>query len=309
MSEKQFFQKQLIIEQAKSLGFARIGFARASSLDQSAYNLAKWLELGYHGEMKYMENYSDLRKDPRNLVPNAKTVIVLSYNYATKKSQSDAEAPKIAKYAFGRDYHKVLKKKLKKLFLFIQDLSNGCQGRFFIDSAPILERDWAELAGLGWKGKNTLLIHPHAGSYFFLAEIILDAEFPYDSPMRDYCGTCRKCIDACPTEAINEKGYVLDARRCISYLTIELKKDIPEEFKSKMDDWVFGCDICQEVCPWNRFSTPHDESDFEPKPILLSMDRQSWFDMKEDEFNEIFENSAVKRTGYQGLKRNLLFLK
>lgn len=309
MSEKQFFQKQLIIEKAKSLGFARIGFARASSLDQSAYNLAKWLELGYHGEMKYMENYFDLRKDPRNLVPNAKTVIVLSYNYATKKSQSDAEAPKIAKYAFGRDYHKVLKKKLKKLFLFIQDLSNGCQGRFFIDSAPILERDWAELAGLGWKGKNTLLIHPHAGSYFFLAEIILDAEFPYDSPMRDYCGTCRKCIDACPTEAINEKGYVLDARRCISYLTIELKKDIPEEFKSKMDDWVFGCDICQEVCPWNRFSTPHDESDFEPKPILLSMDRQSWFDMKEDEFNEIFENSAVKRTGYQGLKRNLLFLK
>ena len=309
MSEKQFFQKQLIIEKAKSLGFARIGFARASSLDQSAYNLAKWLELGYHGEMKYMENYFDLRKDPRNLVPNAKTVIVLSYNYATKKSQSEAEAPKIAKYAFGRDYHKVLKKKLKKLFLFIQDLSNGCQGRFFIDSAPILERDWAELAGLGWKGKNTLLIHPHAGSYFFLAEIILDAEFPYDSPMRDYCGTCRKCIDACPTEAINEKGYVLDARRCISYLTIELKKDIPEEFKSKMDDWVFGCDICQEVCPWNRFSTPHDESDFEPKPILLSMDRQSWFDMKEDEFNEIFENSAVKRTGYQGLKRNLLFLK
>lgn len=309
MSEKQFFQKQLIIEQAKSLGFARIGFARASSLDQSAYNLAKWLELGYHGEMKYMENYFDLRKDPRNLVPNAKTVIVLSYNYATKKSQSDAEAPKIAKYAFGRDYHKVLKKKLKKLFLFIQELSNGCQGRFFIDSAPILERDWAELAGLGWKGKNTLLIHPHAGSYFFLAEIILDAEFPYDSPMRDYCGTCRKCIDACPTEAINEKGYVLDARRCISYLTIELKKDIPEEFKSKMDDWVFGCDICQEVCPWNRFSTPHDESDFEPKPILLSMDRQSWFDMKEDEFNEIFENSAVKRTGFQGLKRNLLFLK
>jgi len=309
VSEKQVFQKQLIIEQAKSLGFARIGFARASSLDQSAYNLAKWLELGYHGEMKYMENYFDLRKDPRNLVPNAKTVIVLSYNYATKKSQSDAEAPKIAKYAFGRDYHKVLKKKLKKLFLFIQDLSNGCQGRFFIDSAPILERDWAELAGLGWKGKNTLLIHPHAGSYFFLAEIILDAEFPYDSPMRDYCGTCRKCIDACPTEAINEKGYVLDARRCISYLTIELKKDIPEEFKSKMDDWVFGCDICQEVCPWNRFSTPHDESDFEPKPILLSMDRQSWFDMKEDEFNEIFENSAVKRTGFQGLKRNLLFLK
>ena len=309
MSEKQFFQKQLIIEKAKSLGFARIGFARASSLDQSAYNLAKWLELGYHGEMKYMENYFDLRKDPRNLVPNAKTVIVLSYNYATKKSQSDAEAPKIAKYAFGRDYHKVLKKKLKKLFLFIQELSNGCQGRFFIDSAPILERDWAELAGLGWKGKNTLLIHPHAGSYFFLAEIILDAEFPYDSPMRDYCGTCRKCIDACPTEAINEKGYVLDARRCISYLTIELKKDIPEEFKSKMDDWVFGCDICQEVCPWNRFSTPHDESDFEPKPILLSMDRQSWFDMKEDEFNEIFENSAVKRTGFQGLKRNLLFLK
>lgn len=309
MSEGQLNQKRLIVQEAEKLGFARIGFARASSLDQSAHNLSKWLDLGYHGEMSYMENHFDLRTDPRNLVPNAKTVIVLSFNYATKETQTDENAPKIAKYAFGKDYHKVLKKKLKKLFSFVQEVCNGCQGRYFTDSAPILERDWAELAGLGWKGKNTLLIHPQAGSYFFLAEIIVDAELPYDSPMKDYCGSCRKCIDACPTGAINEKGYLLDARRCISYLTIELRNNIPEEFKDSMENWVFGCDICQDVCPWNRFSTPHVEPDFFPKQELLTLNANDWFDLKEEKFNDLFESSAVKRTGYNGLTRNLLFLK
>lgn len=309
MSDEPFNKKRLIVGEAKKLGFARIGFARASSLDHSAHNLAKWLDLGYQGEMTYMENHFDLRTDPRNLVQNAKTVIVLSFNYATKETQKDITAPKIAKYAYGKDYHNVLKKKLKKLFSFVQSVCNGCLGRYFTDSAPILERDWAELAGLGWKGKNTLLIHPQAGSYFFLAEIIIDAELPYDSPMRDYCGSCRKCIDACPTDAIHEKGYLLDARRCISYLTIELRKNIPEEFKDKMDQWAFGCDICQDVCPWNRFSKPHNEPDFFPKQDLLDMKEESWYAIKEEEFNNLFEGSAVKRTGYNGFMRNLLFLK
>jgi len=309
VTEGQFNKKRLIIEEARRLGFSRIGFARATSLDKSAEKLSAWLNMGYHGEMKYMENNFDLRSDPRNLVHNAKTVIVLSFNYATIKSQKDVGAPKISKYALGKDYHKVLKKKLKGLFNFVQEICNGCQGRYFTDSAPILERDWAQLAGLGWKGKNTLLIHPQAGSYFFLSEIIIDAEMPYDSPMRDYCGTCRKCIDACPTKAIDDKGYLLDARRCISYLTIELRNDIPPEFKDKMENWVFGCDICQEVCPWNKFSQAHDEPAFSPKEELLNLNATEWFALDEEKFNDLFESSPVKRTGFKGLSRNLLFLK
>lgn len=309
MNENQFEQKNLIIEAAKTLGFSRIGFARASSLDQSSERLTQWLEMGYHGEMKYMENHYDLRIDPRKLVPGAKTVIVLSFNYATKNIQKDKNAPKIAKYAFGKDYHKVLRKKLKSLFSSIQEICPNSQGRFFTDSAPILERDWAELAGLGWKGKNTLLIHPQAGSFFFLAEIIIDAELPYDSPMRDYCGSCRRCIDACPTEAIDEKGYLLDAKKCISYLTIELKSQIPEEFKDKMDNWAFGCDICQDVCPWNKFSTPHSEVNFLPKEELLDLTSEDWHALTEEKFSDLFESSAVKRTGFNGLSRNLSFIK
>jgi epoxyqueuosine reductase len=256
-----------------------------------------------------MENHFDLRMDPRNLVQNAKTVIVLSFNYATNKSQKDPKAPKIAKYAFGKDYHKVLKKKLKRLFNYVQEICGGCRGRYFTDSAPILERDWAQMAGLGWKGKNTLLIHPGAGSYFFLSEIIIDVEMPYDSPMRDYCGTCRKCIDACPTKAIQEKGYLLDARSCIAYLTIELKNEIPASFKNKMENWVFGCDICQEVCPWNKFSRSHEEPAFFPKEELLQLTAEEWFALGEEKFNVLFESSPVKRTGFNGLSRNLLFLK
>ncbi|MDP4581174.1 MAG: tRNA epoxyqueuosine(34) reductase QueG [Saprospiraceae bacterium] len=309
MNDYQFEQKNLIIEAAKKLGFSRIGFARASSLDQSAEKLTKWLEMGYHGEMKYMENHFDLRIDPRQLVPGAQTVIVLSFNYATKNIQKDKNAPKIAKYAFGKDYHKVLRKKLKSLFSSIQEICPNSQGRFFTDSAPILERDWAELAGLGWKGKNTLLIHPQAGSFFFLAEIIIDAELPYDSPMRDYCGSCRRCIDACPTDAIDKNGYLLDAKKCISYLTIELKSQIPEEFKDKMDNWVFGCDICQDVCPWNKFSTPHSEVNFLPKEELLDLSSEDWHALTEEKFTDLFESSAVKRTGFNGLSRNLSFIK
>jgi epoxyqueuosine reductase len=309
VNDYQFEQKNLIIEAAKKLGFSRIGFARASSLDQSAEKLTKWLEMGYHGEMKYMENHFDLRIDPRQLVPGAQTVIVLSFNYATKNIQKDKNAPKIAKYAFGKDYHKVLRKKLKSLFSSIQEICPNSHGRFFTDSAPILERDWAELAGLGWKGKNTLLIHPQAGSFFFLAEIIIDAELPYDSPMRDYCGSCRRCIDACPTDAIDKNGYLLDAKKCISYLTIELKSQIPEEFKEKMDNWVFGCDICQDVCPWNKFSTPHSEVNFLPKEELLDLSSEDWHALTEEKFTDLFESSAVKRTGFNGLSRNLSFIK
>lgn len=302
-------QKRSIIEEAKKLGFAQMGFARADYLGEAADHLAAWLDLGFHGEMSYMENHVELRTDPRNLVQNAKTVIVLSFNYAPKEIQTDQNAPKIATYAYGKDYHKVLKKKLKKLFTFIKELYPDCQGRYFTDSAPILERDWAQVAGLGWKGKNTLLINPEIGSFFFLAEIILDVELPYDSPMRDYCGTCRKCIDACPTHAIDQKGYVLDARRCISYLTIELRKEIPAEFKNSMENRVFGCDICQDVCPWNRFSKPHNEPEFTPKTELLTMDAESWFALDETKFNHLFESSAVKRAGFHGLTRNLQFLK
>lgn len=309
MPEVHFKEKKLIIDEAKRLGFAKIGFARATTLDQASKNLSTWLNKGFHGEMTYMENYFDLRKDPRNLVPGAKTVIVLSYNYFTRDKQNDPNAPKLAKYAFGKDYHKVLRKKLKTLYKFIQKCCQGGEGRVFTDSAPIMERDWAELAGLGWKGKNTLLIHPKAGSYFFLAEIIIDLEFPYDNPMHDFCGTCRKCIEACPTKAISENGYELDARRCISYLTIELKSSIPIEFKQNMDNWVFGCDICQEVCPWNKFSAPHDDPEFFANEKILNLSKEDWYNLDQNKFNDLFEFSPVKRTGFQGLERNLAFIK
>jgi epoxyqueuosine reductase len=234
--------KENLSQQIKALaaehGFLYCGFSKADFLKEEAPRLESWLKRGLHGEMKYMENHFNLRIDPRQLVPDAKTVIVLSFNYATKNIQKDKNAPKIAKYAFGKDYHKVLRKKLKSLFGTIKEIYPTSQGRYFTDSAPIMERDWAELAGLGWKGKNTLLIHPQAGSFFFLAEIIIDTELPYDSPMRDYCGSCRRCIDACPTDAIDQNGYLLDAKKCISYLTIELRSQIAEEFKDIVIDYI-----------------------------------------------------------------------
>lgn len=298
----------LIRSEAQRLGFSMLGFAKAEFMDEEARHLEAWLNRGYHGQMHYMANHFDKRVDPRELVPGAKSVISLVYNYHNPAKQVDPEAPKISQYAYGKDYHFVIKDKLKSLLYFIEEKIGQVDGRCFVDSAPVLERDWAKRAGLGWTGRHTLLIHPKAGSYFFLAELILDLELEYDAPMRDYCGTCRRCIDACPTEAISPQGYLLDGSKCISYLTIELREAIPDAFKGKMDNWMFGCDVCQEVCPWNRFSTPHQEPDFEPHPDLLSMKKTDWEEITQEVFNQVFKQSAVKRTKLEGLKRNITFL-
>lgn len=298
----------LIRSEAQRLGFSMLGFAKAEFMDEEAQHLEAWLNRGYHGQMHYMANHFDKRVDPRELVPGAKSVISLLYNYHNPSKQTDPEAPKISQYAYGKDYHFVIKDKLKSLLHFIEENIGQVNGRCFVDSAPVLERDWAKRAGLGWTGRHTLLIHPKAGSYFFLAELILDLELEYDAPMRDYCGTCRRCIDACPTEAISPNGYLLDGSKCISYLTIELREAIPDEFKGKMDNWMFGCDVCQEVCPWNRFSTPHQEPDFEPHPDLLSMKKKDWEEVTQEVFTQVFKQSAVKRAKLEGLKRNIAFL-
>ena len=298
-----------IKEEAHRLGFSYAGISRAEQMEEEARRLEAWLNKGRHGQMAYMANHFDKRTDPRKLVPGARSVISLMYNYYTEETQEDPEAPKISKYAYGKDYHFVLKRKLKSLFYFIEEKIGKVEGRVFVDSAPVLERDWARRSGLGWMGKNTMLIHPRAGSYFFLAEVILDLELECDEPIKDYCGTCRRCIDACPTGAISPEGYILDGSKCISYFTIELKDAIPEQYRGKFENWMFGCDICQEVCPWNRFSRPHDEPAFEPKPELLDKTKQEWEEITEEVFRELFRQSAVKRTQYEGLKRNIAFLK
>ena len=296
--------------EAYRLGFGFVGIARAEQMDDEARRLEAWLNQGLHGSMHYMANHFDKRIDPRKLVDGAKTVISLTYNYFTDEKQTDDEAPKISKYAYGTDYHLVVKDKLKQLLQFIKDEIGAVNGRAFVDSAPVLERDWAKRSGVGWVGKNTLLINPKRGSYFFLAELILDLELVRDNPMRDHCGTCRRCIDACPTEAISPNGYLMDGSKCISYLTIELKADekIPPQYKDQMAGLMFGCDICQDVCPWNRFSKRHEEPQFEPHPILLTMTKEEWLDITEDVFKEIFKKSPVKRTKFEGLKRNIDFL-
>ena len=299
-----------IREEAYRLGFGFVGIAKAEQMDQEARRLEAWLNQGLHGKMGYMANHFDKRIDPRKLVDGAKSVVTLLFNYFTDEKQTDPNAPKISKYAYGKDYHLVVKDKLKDLMHFINDEIGEVSGRVFVDSAPVLERDWAKRSGTGWIGKNTLLINPKAGSYFFLAELIIDLELVYDSPMKDYCGTCTRCIDACPTEAISPEGYLMDGSKCISYLTIELKDEIiPPQYKSQMEGWMFGCDICQDVCPWNRFSKKHNEPQFEPHSQLLEMTKEEWFDITEDVFKEIFKNSAVKRTKYEGLKRNIDFFK
>lgn len=291
---------------AQELGFMFCGISKARKLDEESAHLEHWLNKGYQGKMHYLEQHFDMRLDPRLLVPGAKSVISLAFNYFPAQTQS-ADAPKIARYAYGRDYHKVLKKKMKALFERMQERFGEIQGRAFADSAPVLERKWAELSGLGWIGKNGLLLNKKAGSYFFLAEVITDLELEADGPLKDYCGTCTACIDACPTDAIlNHK--TLDASKCISYLTIELKDAIPNSFRGQMENWVFGCDICQEVCPWNRFSKPHQEPEFDPHPDFAGMNRADWEEITEDVFQKLFGNSAVKRTGYSGLKRNIRFL-
>ena len=299
---------QLIKAEAHRLGFSFVGFSKADFLEEEAPRLDKWLKDNQQGKMSYMENHFDMRLDPRLLVEGSKSVISLLYNYYSDQTQSDPTAPKISTYAYGEDYHFVVKKKLKSLLSFIKDRIGEVDARVFTDSAPVLEKAWAKKAGLGWTGKNANLINKNQGSYFFIAEIILDLGLEYDSPVQDYCGTCTKCIDACPTGAIIQP-YVVDGSKCISYFTIELKEAIPQEVKGKMDDWMFGCDICQEVCPWNSFSLQHTEPAFNPHPDLLSMTKGDWEDLQEDTFKELFRTSAVKRTKFAGLKRNITFLK
>lgn len=298
----------LIRAEARRLGFEFIGFARAERLDEAARRLETWLGRSAHGRMAYMENHFDLRVDPTLLVPGAKTLICLTFNYHNPEKQHDPEAPRISQYAYGQDYHFVVKDKLKSLLDFIRENIGAVDGRCFVDSAPVLEREWAARAGLGWNGRHTLTINPRRGSYFFLAEIICDLPLVYDDPVRDHCGTCRRCIDACPTEAIAPEGYFLDASKCISYLTIELRDEIPAGFRDRMDGWMFGCDVCQDVCPWNRFARPHEEPAFAPHPELLDMSRRDWQEMTEEVFGRVFKKSAVKRVKYAGLKRNIGFL-
>ncbi|WP_421752070.1 tRNA epoxyqueuosine(34) reductase QueG [Croceimicrobium sp.] len=308
MTSKATYTRQ-IKEEAQRLGFMACGVAKARYLEEEAPKLERWLNQNYQGEMAWLANHFDKRLDPSKLVPGAKSVISLLFNYYPEQKQEDPQAPKIAKYAYGEDYHFVLKRKLKDLVQFIQTEIGEIDGRVFVDSAPVMERKWAQEAGLGWQGKNTLLLNKKEGSFFFLAELILDLELEYDSPMQtDHCGTCTRCIDACPTDAILQPN-LLDATKCISYLTIELKDSIPQEFKGKMENWAFGCDICQDVCPWNRFSKPHQEPAFNPHPDLLGMSSGDWKELSEEVFRELFRKSAVKRTKYLGLQRNLKFIR
>ena len=300
--------KRFLIEKAKELGFEEIRVSKAEFMEEEARRLDDWLNNNHQGEMSYLENYFDKRVDPTKLVPGAKFVVSLLFNYYPEEEIETENNYKIAKYAYGKDYHNFIKKKLKKLILALKEQIGDFTGRAFVDSAPVLERDWAKRSGLGWIGKNTLLLTKQKGSYFFLAELILDVEFEYDHPVKDHCGTCTRCIDACPTDAIAENGYILDASKCISYLTIELKENIPQEFKDKMEDWVFGCDICQEVCPWNRFSMPHTENRLTPKEELKNMRKQDWEELSEEVFESLFIGTAVKRTKFKGLKRNISFI-
>ncbi|MDB5125459.1 MAG: tRNA epoxyqueuosine(34) reductase QueG [Mucilaginibacter sp.] len=285
------------------------GISKAEFLEEEAPRLEAWLKKGMHGEMQYMENHFDKRLDPRLLVDGAKSVISLGLNYYPDKQPTDPSAPKISKYAYGADYHSVIKEKLKKLLEILNERIGEINGRAFVDSAPVLDKAWAKRSGMGWIAKNTNLINKNYGSFFFLAELIVDIDLEYDIPATaDHCGTCTRCIDACPTEAI-VAPYIVDGSRCISYLTIELKSEIPQQFKGKMDNWMFGCDICQDVCPWNKFSVLHQEPAFEPDPELLNLNSRDWEDITEDIFTVVFKNSAVKRTKFKGLKRNIEFLK
>ena len=290
------------------MGFLLCHIAKAEIMTEEARRLDEWLSQDYHGDMSYMANHFDKRVDLRLLVPGAKSVISLAYNYYSNVRQIDPEAPQISMYAYGKDYHKVVKKKLQQMLEWMKTSFGNINSRVFVDSAPVLERDLVRRSGCGRMSKNTLIIHPKKGSWFFLADIITDLEMVYEQQLSDYCGTCTRCIDACPTEAIHEDGYLMDGSKCISYLTIELKKKLPLEYKDKMENWMFGCDICQQVCPWNRFAESHSEPAFLPKEKLISMSKEEWHDLSEPLFDELFEGSAVKRTKYEGLKRNIQFL-
>jgi epoxyqueuosine reductase len=297
-----------IKQKAQTLGFHYCGIAKAEKLDEDARRLEKWLSQGMQGKMTYMENHFDLRIDPRKLVPGAKSVITLLMNYFPSEKQ-DADSPGIAKYAFGQDYHTVIREKLQELMTAIQTNIGEVNGRGFVDSAPVLERTWALRSGAGWIGKNGNLINKQQGSFFFIATLITDLELACDAPFaKDYCGTCRKCIDACPTDAILD-NKVIDASRCISYFTIELKDALlPDEMKGKFENWMFGCDTCQDVCPWNRFSQPHQEPAFTPIPEILHFGTREWEALSEEAFQQIFRDSPLKRTKFRGIRRNLHFL-
>jgi epoxyqueuosine reductase len=297
----------LIKKESKRLGFDFCGISKVEFLSEEAPRLEKWLKEQRHGEMRYMENYFDKRLNPALLVDNAKSVISLLYNYYPEQTQNP-DAPKISKYAYGEDYHDVIKSKLNELLHVLKEQIGDINGRAFVDSAPVLDKVWAKKSGLGWIGKNSNLITKQNGSFFFIAELIIDLELEYDGEMQDYCGTCTRCIDACPTDAIIQP-YIVDGSKCISYLTIELKENIPSSFKDKIDNWAFGCDVCQDVCPWNRFSKPHQEPRFENNDGLLNFSTNDWYDITEDVFKNLFKNSAVKRTKFKGLKRNLDFLR
>ena len=298
---------QLIKAEAKRLGFLSCGISKAGFLEEEAPRLEKWLNQNMHGEMQYMENHFDKRLDPTKLVEGSKSVISLLLNYFPSERQNP-DSYKISKYAYGMDYHYVIKDKLKNLLHFIQEEIGEVHGRAFVDSAPVLDKAWAAKSGLGWIGKNSNLLTQQVGSFYFVAELIVDLELEYDAPVTDHCGTCTACIDACPTEAIVQP-YVVDGSKCISYLTIELKNEIPSEFEGKLDDWMFGCDVCQDVCPWNRFSKSHREPLFDPNPELLSFTKKDWEEITEDVFKKVFQKSAVKRTKLSGLRRNIDFLK
>ena len=293
---------------ALSLGFDFCGISKAEKLDEDARRLESWLNKGFHGKMSYMENYFDLRTDPTKLVPGAKSVITLLLNYFPSEKQKD-DAPKVSKYAFGNDYHEVIKSKLKIFLQLLKENIGEINGRGFTDSAPVLERTWAEKSGLGWVGKNGNLITKSSGSFFFIATLITDLELETDNPfIKDYCGSCTKCIDSCPTDAILP-DKVIDGSKCISYFTIELKDMlIPAEMKGKFDNRMFGCDICQDVCPWNRFSKPNNEIGFTPMNEILNFSKNDWEEITEESFKVIFRKSALKRSKYEGIKRNLKFL-
>src|SRR5690554_4096123 len=306
MTNREQYSKMIKTE-AKRLGFLSCGISKAEFLEEDAPHLEDYLKNNRNGEMAYLENHFDKRLDPTLLVPGSKSVISVLMNYFPEEMQI-SDTYKISKYAYGTDYHFVIKDKLKALMHFISEEIGEVEGRVFVDSAPVLDKAWAAKSGLGWIGKHSLLLTKQEGSFHFVAEIILDLDLDYDTPVTDHCGSCTACIDACPTGAI-VADRVVDGSKCISYFTIELKNEIPISERGKFDDWVFGCDICQDVCPWNRFSKAHNEPLFNPHPELLSMNKKDWEEITEDVFREIFRRSAVKRTKYSGLKRNIAFVK
>lgn len=291
---------------ALELGFDRCGFARAQKLDEDAFRLEEWLNKGHHGNMDWMENHFDKRVDPTKLVPGAKSVVSVIAGYRHEENEqfdSRYNVPKISKYARGRDYHKLFKNRLKKLFQYSRELIGDINGRIFVDSAPVLDRAWARLAGNGWVGKNSMLMNKTHGSWFFIGEMILDVPFVYDAPETDHCGTCTRCIDACPTDAIYEPQKV-DGSRCISYLTIEMKDSMPDEFKEQLGEWMFGCDICQDVCPWNQKAEYGHFDDLKPRDHVLYPADRKWSEITEKEFDDIFEGSAVRRATHKWFVRN-----